>query len=83
MRWANDGLRFLLEIALLTSLAYWRVSEHTGALQWALGLGSPLVVAVVWGSFIAPKASHPTTDPLRLLLEVAVFARGRGRPVRS
>jgi hypothetical protein len=33
-----------------------------------------LVVAVVWGRFIAPKASHPTADPLRLLLEVVVFA---------
>jgi hypothetical protein len=76
MGWANDGLRFVLEIALLTSLAYWGFSEQTGALQWVLGLGAPLVVAVVWGRFIAPKASHPATDPLRLVLEVAVFAAG-------
>jgi hypothetical protein len=34
------------------------------------------VVAVVWGRFIAPKASHPTTDPQRLVLELAVFAAG-------
>jgi Protein of unknown function (DUF2568) len=59
MGWANDGLRFALEIALLTSLAYWGFSEQTGALQWVLGLGAPLVVAVVWGRFIAPKASQP------------------------
>jgi hypothetical protein len=38
-----------------------------------LGLGVPLLVAVVWGRFIAPKVSHPTRDPLRLLLEVTVF----------
>ena len=47
-----------------------------GSFQWVLGVGSPLAVAVVWGRFIAPKASHPTTDPLRLLLEVTVFAAG-------
>lgn len=76
MGWANDGLRFLLEMALLVSLAYWGFAEQTGAVQWVLGLGAPLLVAVGWGRFIAPKASHPTTDPLRLVLEVAVFAAG-------
>jgi hypothetical protein len=76
MGWANDGLRFLLEMALLASLAYWGFSEQAGAVQWLLGLGAPLLVAVVWGRYIALKASHPTTDPARLLLEVAVFGAG-------
>jgi hypothetical protein len=76
MGWANDGLRFLLEMALLASLAYWGFSEQTGALQWVLGLGAPLLVAGVWGRFTAPKASHPITDPLRLAQEVVVFAAG-------
>jgi hypothetical protein len=71
VRSANDGLRFALEIALLFSVAYWGFAEQTGAVQWVLGFGAPLLVAVVWGRFIAPKASHPTRDPLRLLLEVA------------
>jgi len=76
MRSANDGLRIALELALLAALAYWGFSEQAGAAQWVLGLGAPLLVAVVWGRFIAPKASHPTTDRQRLLLEVAVFAAG-------
>jgi hypothetical protein len=76
VRSANDGLRFALEIALLVSVAYWALAEQTGAVQWVLGFGAPLLVAVVWGRFIAPKASHPTRDPLRLLLEVAVFTAG-------
>jgi Protein of unknown function (DUF2568) len=79
MGWANDGLRFLLEMALLASLAYGGFSEQTGAVQWMLGLGVPLLVAVVWGRFIAPKASHPPTDPVRLLLEVACSARALRR----
>jgi Protein of unknown function (DUF2568) len=76
MTYANDGLRFALEMALLASLAYWGFSEHDGAVQWLLGLGAPLLAAVVWGSFMSPKASHPTTDPVRLLLELVIFGVG-------
>jgi hypothetical protein len=70
---ANYGLRFFLELAALSSMAYWGFAEHDGAVQWLLGIGAPLLAAVVWGAFIAPKASRPTTDPVRLLLELAVF----------
>ncbi len=73
---ANDGLRFTLELAALASLGYWGFAEHDGAVQWLLGLGMPLLAAVVWGAFVAPKASRPTTDPVRLLLELAVFGAG-------
>ena len=73
---ANDGLRFFLELAALSSLAYWGFAEHDGVLQWLLGLGLPLIAATVWGTFVAPKASRPTVDPPRLLLELAVFGGG-------
>jgi hypothetical protein len=76
MGYANDGLRFLLELAALVSLGYWGFAEHEGVVQWLLGLGAPLVAAAVWGRFVAPKASHPTVDPLRLLLELLVFGSG-------
>ena len=76
MTMANDGLRFTLELAALTSLAYWGFADHDGAVQWLLGLGTPLLAAVVWGMFVSPKASYPTTDPLRLLLELAFFGGG-------
>jgi hypothetical protein len=76
MTHANDGLRFLLELAALGALAYWGFAEYDGAVQWLLGLGAPLVAATVWGLLVAPKASHPTVDPQRLLLEVAVFGSG-------
>jgi Protein of unknown function (DUF2568) len=33
-------------------------------------------VAAVWGAFVAPKASRPAVDPVRLALEVAVFGSG-------
>jgi hypothetical protein len=74
--YANDGLRFLLELAALAALAYWGFAEHDGVVQWLLGLGAPLVAAGVWGRFVAPKASHPAVDPRRLALEVLVFGSG-------
>jgi hypothetical protein len=76
MGYANDGLRFLLELAALAALAYWDFAEFDGVAQWVLGLGAPLLAAGVWGTFVAPKASRPTVDPVRLLLEVAVFGSG-------
>jgi hypothetical protein len=72
----NDVPRFFLELATLASLAYWGFSEFGGVAQWVLGLGAPLLVAVVWGRFVSPKASHPTVDPVRFLIEFLVFGSG-------
>jgi hypothetical protein len=72
----NDVLRFFLELAALAALAYWGFSEFDGVGQWLIGLGAPLLVAVVWGTFMSPKASHPTVDPVRVLIEFAVFGAG-------
>jgi len=83
MVYANDGLRFLLELAALASLAYFGFSEFDGAAQWLVGAGAPLLVAVVWSRFVSPKASHPQVDPTRLLLEVAVFGSGAGALLAS
>jgi Protein of unknown function (DUF2568) len=76
MGYANDGLRFLLELSALAALAYWGFHEFSAGAQWLLGIGAPIVAAAVWGAFVAPKASRPTVDPVRLLLEVAVFGSG-------
>ena len=76
MTFANLALRFLLELAALGSLAYWGFAEFDGVAQWLVGLGAPLLAATVWGRFVSPKASHPATDPERLLLELLVFGAG-------
>jgi Protein of unknown function (DUF2568) len=76
MGYANYALRFLLELAALAALAYWGFHEFGGVVQWLIGLGAPLVVAVVWGTFMSPKASRPTVDPVRVLIEIAVFGAG-------
>lgn len=70
---ANDGLRFVLELCGLAALAYWGFTANAGVLQWVLGIGLPVLVAVVWATFITPNSSSAVGDPGRLLLELAVF----------
>jgi hypothetical protein len=62
-RWANLALAFLLELCALAALGYWGVSVGGGLVtKTALGLGTPLVAAILWGLFAAPRA--PVSVPL-------------------
>src|SRR5512143_764774 len=55
----NAGLAFLLELAMLIGFGYWGFyGDKSTALKWILGIGLPLVVAVVWGMFLAPRATY-------------------------
>ena len=38
-----------------------------------LGLGAPLVAAVVWGTFVSPKAAIPLSAPVWILVQAGVF----------
>jgi hypothetical protein len=76
MGYVNDGLRFLLELAALAALAYWGFDQFGGVVQWLVGVGAPVAAATLWGTFVAPNASRPTVDPVRLLLELVVFGSG-------
>ena len=71
---ANLALRFLLELGVLGALGYWGFRTGDGTLmKWILGLGAPILAAVVWGTFVAPKAAVALSAPLHLLVELAVF----------
>lgn len=64
MKAANLVLRFLLELGALAALGYWGL--HTGSnelLHWLLGIGVPLLAAVVWGLFIAPRRRFDVPTP--------------------
>jgi Protein of unknown function (DUF2568) len=72
MRFANDALRFFLELAALAAQAYWGATADTPL--WPLiAVGAPLVVAGFWGRFMSPKAPRRLHDPLRLLAEIVIF----------
>ena len=71
----NAVFRFGLELCALAALGYWGFAENEGLLADLLvGLGAPLAFALAWGAWIAPKAPYRLDDPLRLLVEVTVFA---------
>jgi hypothetical protein len=75
MKMANLGVRFLLELCALAALAVWGW-QLTDAL-WAqvlLAVAAPLVAAVAWGAWVAPKAVRRLPDPARLAVEALVFA---------
>lgn len=71
---ANVALRFVLELCALFALGYWGFHLGKGpVLNAVLGVGSPLLLAVVWGTFGSPKAPIPLPGAFHLLLEVVVL----------
>ena len=74
---ANLALRFLLELCALGALGYWGFNTGGGAVaKITLGIGAPLVAAIVWGTFLSPRAAVALPGPLVLLLQALVFAAG-------
>ena len=73
-RGANLGLRFLLELATLGALGWWGVDTGGSTVaKVVLGIGLPLIVAIVWGRFISPKASVNVSRPMWLTLQALIF----------
>jgi hypothetical protein len=77
LRSANLAVRLLCELGLLVALAVWGVHAGSGlASDLVLGMGAPLLAAVVWGLWVAPASRRRLADPVRLLVEVLLFAAG-------
>jgi hypothetical protein len=73
---ANDIVAFLVEIVVLVLLAVAGFSASgSTALQVLLGIGLPVVAAVLWGLFAAPRA-RVSSEPLRLATKVLVLGGG-------
>jgi hypothetical protein len=70
----NLAARFLMELGALAALAYWGwQAGNTPVAQWLLAVGTPVLAAMLWGRFIAPKALSRLPDPIRALVEVVFF----------
>lgn len=71
---ANLLLRFILELCALTALGYWGFqSSGTLLKKVTLGIGAPLLIAVIWGMLGSPGASVKLSTYVHLLLEIIVF----------
>ena len=61
-RMANLGLAFLVELIALGVFAWWgALTGGSFPAKLALGIGTPLVAAVLWGLFAAPQATFQVT----------------------
>ena len=70
----NLALAFLLELCMLAALGYWGFTLDQGlAMRVGAGLGAPVLAAVVWGIWMAPRASNRLPEPLHLILELIIF----------
>lgn len=70
----NLLLRFLLELAALAAVCYWGFRTGTGTgTKVLLGIGAPVLVGVIWGLFVAPKAVVTLSEPARVILGLVVL----------
>ena len=88
LRNLNLAVRFLLELCLLAAVGYWGFkTQSSGLLKILFGIGLPVLIAVLWGMFIAPKAIRPLSGASYLLVELTLLALGSaalfasGKPV--
>ena len=66
--------RFLCELAMLASLAFWGYVVGDGVWAWLLGIAAPVLAAVIWGMFVAPRAKVPVPAPVRVAIELVLYA---------
>jgi hypothetical protein len=70
----NDVLAFVLELIMLGILARWGYTRPDNLpASIALAIGTPLLAALVWGTFAAPKAWITLAPAGVLTVQVLVF----------
>ena len=70
----NAGLAFLLELAMLAAFGYWGFQgEKSMWIKWGLGIGTPLVAAILWGLLLAPRAEKRLNSQWGTLLSLGLF----------
>ena len=70
----NLALAFLLELCMLAALGYWGFHMGESSIsRISLGLGAPLLAAIVWGIFLSPKATVKVPRVIKFILQVIVF----------
>lgn len=74
IKFINVGIRFLLELCILAIFGYWGFKTGSQTLtRILLGVGSPILFAIIWGTFLAPKSTMRLHEPWLFLLEITLF----------
>ena len=84
----NEVLALVLELAALAILCWWGfASGATVATSIGLGIGTPVVAALLWAMFAAPRARYTLPRPGVVAVKVLVFGGaaaallGLGHPI--
>ncbi len=77
LRYLSLAIAFILELAVLAATGYAGFTlVHPTVLRVLVGLGAPVLMAVAWGLFAAPKASMPLHGVTGVTFQVAWFGVG-------
>lgn len=75
MKAVNLALAFILELAALAAFAYWGFNTTDSTLvHIILGFGIPVLSAVLWGVFAAPKATRRLQGVALWAFKIVFFA---------
>lgn len=77
----NLFVRLFAELAIVVSLGFWGWRATGGSFETvqaaitgiAAAVMGPLGWAIVWGAFVGPKAKRRLQDPIRFIVEIAMF----------
>ena len=77
----NLMIRFILELLALVAVGFWGWKSFDGTFQYIFGIGLPILMMIIWGSFAVPddpsrsgKAPVPVSGSIRLVIEFLFFA---------
>jgi hypothetical protein len=73
----NLLIRFLLELCMYAALGYWGFTTHSGwALKILFGIGLPVLIAVIWGIFMAPKSTRRLSGIPFTVMDIILLGSG-------
>ena len=82
MKMSNLGIAFLLEMAMLAIYGYFGYhllsTNAPLVLRIALAITFPVVIAIIWGYFLAPRATHRLKLPWLLIIKLIIMTIGVG-----
>src|SRR5512139_1997436 len=73
----NLGVRFLLELSMLAALGYWGFKTHSSwSMKILLGIGLPILIAAIWGRFMAPRSAHRLSGVPFTVMDILLLGSG-------
>src|SRR5512139_2614409 len=73
----NLGVRFLLELTMLAAVGYWGFKTHSSwGMKILFGIGLPLLIAVIWGYFMAPRSAHRLSGLPFTVMDIILLGSG-------